>query len=429
MAYKIGNGVFETTTISGTGDYTLDGKETGFRAFSEELNDGDTCTVRVWDDTAFELLEVTWQSSGNKLVRGTVISGTSEPSHHNWSGTNAKNITLVVDGAKLQDLVDPTDQSTGLLVRTAANTYVGKEIAVTAAGGITVTNGDGVAGNPTLSIDESDDRTWGGTATFNDQVTFAAADTTFSTSAIKLDASPFRIDAPNGSGLRLDENSPNDTTLSLAVGGAFEPVVTNALLPTSSLTANEAVVVNTGGTAYTTQESRLPALVAEASLPAASFDVTLSSDYSMFEVEFVNVRPATDNQDFWMQVSIDGGSTYMNSGEYEYVDVLQNNNNQSNAVSAANQFVLGPLSLDNTASGERGFLSGKMWIYSVGDATEVFNFHADFVQRGQGSTSITHGTNSGTITDSSQTAAVDSIRFKAASGNLQSGTIRVWGIR
>ena len=126
MAYKIGNGVFETTTISGTGDYTLDGKETGFRAFSEELNDGDTCTVRVWDDTAFELLEVTWQSSGNKLVRGTVISGTSEPSHHNWSGTNANNITLVVDGAKLQDLVDPTDQSTGLLVRTAANTYVGK---------------------------------------------------------------------------------------------------------------------------------------------------------------------------------------------------------------------------------------------------------------------------------------------------------------
>ena len=41
---------------------------------------------------------------------------------------------------------------TGYVVRTAANTYAQRTLAVTASSGITLTNADGVAGNTTINV-------------------------------------------------------------------------------------------------------------------------------------------------------------------------------------------------------------------------------------------------------------------------------------
>jgi hypothetical protein len=73
---------------------------------------------------------------------------------------------VVLDGTDnlrftLQDLVDDLDivngiAADGILVRTAADTYASRTIEASAAAGeegLTVTNGDGVAGNPTVGLD------------------------------------------------------------------------------------------------------------------------------------------------------------------------------------------------------------------------------------------------------------------------------------
>ena len=69
------------------------------------------------------------------------------------AGTSLLNVNLV-DGRNLDNdgaVIDSLDTGTGIKVQTAASTFVNRQIAVSIP--LTITNADGVAGNPAVTLD------------------------------------------------------------------------------------------------------------------------------------------------------------------------------------------------------------------------------------------------------------------------------------
>ena len=67
-----------------------------------------------------------------------------------FDGSQAVTITTTYDDADITALAAMA--GTGLVTRTAANTYAQRTLQVTASSGITLTNADGVSGNPTINV-------------------------------------------------------------------------------------------------------------------------------------------------------------------------------------------------------------------------------------------------------------------------------------
>lgn len=110
------------------------------------LSDPNNDRIAFWDDSAGAYAHLA-------LDTGLSISGT----------------TLSLDG-DLQNFAGIT--GTGQVTRTATNTFVTRSIA--GGTGITVTNGDGVSGNPSIAIDQSFTPTWTGAHTFIANITRGA---------------------------------------------------------------------------------------------------------------------------------------------------------------------------------------------------------------------------------------------------------------
>lgn len=92
--------VFETTTKTLTGDYTLAGAVAGFQQFSDVMSNGDTCTYAVsqYDDATGELIDWetglgTYNSGPDTLTRTTIKDSSNGGSAVSW-GTGTKNIYI-----------------------------------------------------------------------------------------------------------------------------------------------------------------------------------------------------------------------------------------------------------------------------------------------------------------------------------------------
>lgn len=96
------DGIKETTSTTGTGNYTLDGAAQAFFAFSTVMSTGDTCTVYVTDGIDREVGEYTYNSSG-ELERTTILASTNSNNAVNW-GTGTKSIALTHSVQDMKDL-------------------------------------------------------------------------------------------------------------------------------------------------------------------------------------------------------------------------------------------------------------------------------------------------------------------------------------
>lgn len=133
MAVTYYDRVRDTTATTGTGTITLAGSSpTGYRTFASTVANAATVNyvIESADLSEWEVGQGVWTASGSTLTRATILSSSNGGSAVNFSA-GTKSVWIDVPAA-------------GLILTTRTITGT--------AGAITVTNGDGVSGNPTIAI-------------------------------------------------------------------------------------------------------------------------------------------------------------------------------------------------------------------------------------------------------------------------------------
>ena len=165
---------------------------------------------------------------------------------------------------------------------------------------------------------------------------------------------------------------------------------------------------------------------------SVEFTTGIDSTYPIYKFEFINIHPATDNVKF--QVGFrDGGSNYdavktttafraqHNEGDTQAVLLYDTSNDL--AQSTAFQTLEGggnALSNDN----DHG-LSGELYLYNPSSTTFVKHFMA----RTSATNPNDYALNGFVAGYLNTTVAIDGVQFKVASGNIDAGTIKLYGIK
>ena len=162
-----------------------------------------------------------------------------------------------------------------------------------------------------------------------------------------------------------------------------------------------------------------------------SSSVVLDNTYPIYLFKFINIHPATNGVAFQFNLSVDSGSNYnvtktsTSFRAYVYEDgssgTLQYEANHDLAQStSAERLCAADLGNDNDQS-----LSGTLKLFNPSSTTFVKHYIAqthhsheadlpvNFFKAGYGNT----------------TSAVDAIQFSLSSGNIDSGTIKLYGIK
>lgn len=152
----------------------------------------------------------------------------------------------------------------------------------------------------------------------------------------------------------------------------------------------------------------------------------ISSTYDEYLFEFENVLPATNSVGLQMQVSTNGGSSYDTGSNYRYANYLVNDtgsfSTNSVASSSATSIILASSTLNNTSA--NGGVSGWIKLFNPGNASQHKNITGQTTSLyadGNWYTAMTGGAYK-------STTAVNAVRFLMSSGNVASGTIRMYGI-
>ena len=167
-----------------------------------------------------------------------------------------------------------------------------------------------------------------------------------------------------------------------------------------------------------------------------SFTTGIDSTYPIYKFEFINIHPSTNHTDFKFNMSTDGGSNYnvtktttaFNAyhSENDAASALQYHNGSDLAQSTSDQNIAYYVSNDNDGSA-----SGELYLFNPSSTTFVKHFLARansvYKDTADGNSPYTHDFyNAGY---GNTISAVDAIIFRMSSGNIDSGTIKLYGIK
>ena len=161
-----------------------------------------------------------------------------------------------------------------------------------------------------------------------------------------------------------------------------------------------------------------------------SSDVVLDSTYPIYVFKYINIHPATDDVIFQFNMSVDTGSNYNVAKTSTYFYSYQGENGADTGVVyyASGDLAQGtgaqPLSF-SLGNGNDESLSGELTIYNPSSTTFVKQFIAN--------NNVYHKSNFSqerfVAGYGNTTSAVDAIKFEMSSGNIDSGTIKLYGIK
>ena len=162
-----------------------------------------------------------------------------------------------------------------------------------------------------------------------------------------------------------------------------------------------------------------------------SSDVVLDSTYPIYLFKFINIHPASDGEDFQFNMSIDSGSNYnvtktttwfygYNSYSIDGLNAVEYNGSFDLAQSTSDQVLTNNIGADNDQSA-----SGSLFIYNPSSTTFVKHFMANI--------NTYHGANQAVNSFAAgygnTTSAINAFIFRINSGNIDSGTIKLYGIK
>ncbi len=153
-----------------------------------------------------------------------------------------------------------------------------------------------------------------------------------------------------------------------------------------------------------------------------SFTTCITSSYDEYMIEFVNIIPATDSTTLNMIVSTDGGSTYdTTSGHYKaYNQYFYSGGTGIDTLATTGINVT--ISLSNSSN--YGYC-GSWKLFSPLSTAVYKHFHGIGMNQQSGLGDIVRRD---VIALYLSTTAINAIRFSFSSGNIASGTIRIYGV-
>ena len=161
-----------------------------------------------------------------------------------------------------------------------------------------------------------------------------------------------------------------------------------------------------------------------------SSDVILDSTYPIYLFKFINIHPATNSVNFYVNFSIDSGSNYnvtkTTTWFYAYHDEagtttsIEYNTGLDLAQGTGNQPIMENIGNDNDQSG-----SGFLTLYNPSSTTFVKHFTAQTADI----IGVDYTENAFIGGYANTTSAVNGVKFVLESGNIDAGTIKLYGVK
>ena len=186
-------------------------------------------------------------------------------------------------------------------------------------------------------------------------------------------------------------------------------------------------------TSFPLVPSGSPVLLSTATASSSSsieFTSGIDSTYDIYKFEFINVHPQTDATTFNFNLSTDSGSNYnvtkTTTSHYAYhyendsATLLAYWDTQDLAQSTSDKRIMTGIGNANDESG-----SGELYLFAPSSTTYVKHFicTTNFVYNAD------LQFNSFTAGYGNTTSAVNAVIFRFASGNIDAGTIKMYGIK
>ena len=170
-------------------------------------------------------------------------------------------------------------------------------------------------------------------------------------------------------------------------------------------------------------------LTTETASSSATIDFTslIDSSYSSYIFKFINIHPQTDGQQFRFQTSINSGSSYGVTITSTYFIAYHNEGDTetslgyitgSDQAQTTNFMVLGSGDAENDSG-----ISGTMTLFNPSSTTFVKHFMARTINDPSA-----YAQDEFTAGYFNTTSAIDAIQFKMASGNIDAGVIKMYGV-
>ena len=161
-----------------------------------------------------------------------------------------------------------------------------------------------------------------------------------------------------------------------------------------------------------------------------SSSVVLDNTYSIYIFKFVNMHPSSDGAEFMFQANASGGSGFNETVQTSFFLALHNEAGGTTNLVYETDHDAHPstsyteLHGQNSNDSDHG-MCGELFLFRPSDTTHVKHFFGRF-----------SGTSSGNFERDdfpagyfNTTSAIDELSFKFSSGNIDSGTIKLYGIK
>jgi len=161
-----------------------------------------------------------------------------------------------------------------------------------------------------------------------------------------------------------------------------------------------------------------------------SFTSGIDSTYDFYVFEYISIHPATDGADLEFNMSTDGGSNYNVTKTTTFVRVQHNEADFDTGLLYMTSLDLAQSTsfqklTEDTGNNNDQSLSGSISIFNPSSTTYVKHF----ISNSQGSKDADYSIQSLVAGYGNTTSAVNAIRFQMSTGNIDAGTIKMYGVK
>ena len=161
-----------------------------------------------------------------------------------------------------------------------------------------------------------------------------------------------------------------------------------------------------------------------------SSSVVFDSTYPIYVFKFINVHPATDGGEFEFNISIDSGSNYNIAKTTTFFKALHKEDGSAASVTQDTVYEVSQATSDayltrRTGGDNDQAHSGTMHFFNPSSTTFVKHFISRINQAEKDDQTMDCFVGGYGNT----TSAINAIRFQFSNGNIESGTIKLYGIK